>query len=385
MPNLSNKNRQLKPATQIEQNTLNSITNNAPLPAEFIPGIDVTNYIDPSDNIGDSAKTGIFGYFKQAIWDKLLGGLTPPSDAAKIRPSTLMGNSNIANNTKQVINAVITNEGTAYTDNTVVSFTGGGGTGASAAPIIDDGKVVGIHILSGGEGYTSAPTIQFVDSIGTGATAIAQISNGGKISSSLLYPESNTVLGLLDSSTGKYLGDEFYTKNEVVNILNQQTKAGGLILFTGLTTYVGFTPPGIGNEYIVYVANDEVATHSFSVPINTPNRVLKFFVTYPMFLGNGAEVQIILKRSTREDFTEDVTIISTHRFLGNSGGNTSFLMLFVDDMAKNIEVNGNPKTYFYNIYFKKLSDGMNNIYRGGCTVWWESEFAYATNPTITLL
>lgn len=385
MPNIANKNRQLQPVTSVEQETLNSITNNKPLPTEFIPGIDVTNYIDPNDNVqpGNSNKTGIFGYFKQAIWDKLLGGVNPPSDAAEIRPRTIMGNSNLAKGARQVLNIVVDNGGEDYTNNTVVAFSGGGGTGATASALISNGRIVGVHITNGGEGYTSSPTIQFVDTIGSGAVATAQISFGGKISGKLLYAESNSVLSLLDPN-GKYLGNEFYTKEEVVSILNQRTKAGGLILFTGLTTYVGFTPAGQGNEHIVYIANDEIVTHSFSVPISTPNRVVKFYITYPMFLGGAGEIQIILKRSTREDFAENVTAISSLRFLGNSGGNTSFLMLFVDDMAKVIESNGSPKTYFYRIFYKKLTNGMNNIYRGDCTVWWESEFGYNSNPTITV-
>lgn len=101
MPNITDKNRQNMPATQREQDNLNGLTLGQPLPAEYIPGTDVTNYIDPDDNTspGDPDKTGIFGYFKQSIWDKLFGGDTPLSDAAKIRPKTLMGepsgNSNI--------------------------------------------------------------------------------------------------------------------------------------------------------------------------------------------------------------------------------------------------------------------------------------------------
>ena len=47
-----------------------------------------------------------------------------------------------------------------YTTAPTVTFSGGGGTGASATATIDaSGQVTGITITNGGSGYTSAPTV----------------------------------------------------------------------------------------------------------------------------------------------------------------------------------------------------------------------------------
>ena len=222
MPDISNKNRVNQLATQREQDNLNGLTLGKPLPSEYIPGIDAGNYIDPSDisNQGDPAKTGIFGYFKQTVLDKLFGGDSPASDAAKIKPKTFMGNSSQASSTKQVIRVIVNTGGTGYTGATVVTFSGGGGTGAIANPIISGGVITGVQVTNSGSGYTSTPTVSFVDTTGNGATATAIVSLGGKISSLLILPEDNSFSAKLDPLTGTYIGNEFYTKDEVSNLLS---------------------------------------------------------------------------------------------------------------------------------------------------------------------
>ena len=222
MPDISNKNRVNQSATQREQDNLNGLTLGKPLPSEYIPGIDAGNYIDPSDgsNQGNPNKTGLFGYFRQTVLDKLFGGDTPANDAAKIKPRIFMGNSSQASSTRQVIRVIVNTGGTGYTGATVVTFSGGGGTGAVASPIISGGVITGVQITNNGSGYTSAPTIAFVDTTGNGATATAIVSLGGKISSSLILPEDNSFSAKLDPLTGTYLGNEFYTKDEVANLLS---------------------------------------------------------------------------------------------------------------------------------------------------------------------
>lgn len=67
------------------------------------------------------------------------------------------------------INAVnVTAGGTGYTDNAVVTFTGGGGSGAAATTRVTGGVITSIVISNPGSGYTSAPTV--TAPTGTGAT-----------------------------------------------------------------------------------------------------------------------------------------------------------------------------------------------------------------------
>lgn len=66
----------------------------------------------------------------------------------------------------------VSNSGTGYTSPTV-SFTGGGGTGASAAAQIMNGTITAINMTNWGINYTSAPTVVINDTTGIGAIATA--------------------------------------------------------------------------------------------------------------------------------------------------------------------------------------------------------------------
>lgn len=69
----------------------------------------------------------------------------------------------------QVLHVDVTAAGSGYTKASVVSFTGGGGTGAAAYPVVNAaGALLAIIMTAGGSGYTSAPTPSV--SVGTGAT-----------------------------------------------------------------------------------------------------------------------------------------------------------------------------------------------------------------------
>jgi hypothetical protein len=60
--------------------------------------------------------------------------------------------------------------GSGYTSASV-TFSGGGGTGATGTAIIVSGKIAGVNVTNPGSGYTSAPSVAIT---GTGAGAIAQ-------------------------------------------------------------------------------------------------------------------------------------------------------------------------------------------------------------------
>jgi FtsP/CotA-like multicopper oxidase with cupredoxin domain len=78
-------------------------------------------------------------------------------------------------NVKTVGSATMTNAGSGYTSAPLVSFSGGGGTGAAGTANIGAGKVVAITITNGGANYTSAPTVGFTGGGGTGAAATATL------------------------------------------------------------------------------------------------------------------------------------------------------------------------------------------------------------------
>ena len=70
----------------------------------------------------------------------------------------------------------VTNGGSGYTTQPIVSIVGGGATSgnqAFATAQITDGSVTGVNITNGGAGYTSVPSISISGGGGTGATATA--------------------------------------------------------------------------------------------------------------------------------------------------------------------------------------------------------------------
>lgn len=78
-----------------------------------------------------------------------------------------------------ITNVNITNPGKLYDASVppILSFSGGGGSGAEAEVIVD-GSVVDIEVLTGGSGYTTSPLVSIYGSNGVGASATAVITNG---------------------------------------------------------------------------------------------------------------------------------------------------------------------------------------------------------------
>jgi len=79
--------------------------------------------------------------------------------------------------TQKIAKLTLTSGGTGYTSAPTVSFSGGGGTGASATATFS-ASVKSIVLNSAGSGYTSAPTVTFVGGGGTGASASIKFSGG---------------------------------------------------------------------------------------------------------------------------------------------------------------------------------------------------------------
>ena len=83
----------------------------------------------------------------------------------------------VAITSDSVIRVTVTAGGTGYTSAPAVSFTGGGGTDATATANISSGVVTSVVITAGGSGFTSAPTVVFTGGDGSGATATSVINS----------------------------------------------------------------------------------------------------------------------------------------------------------------------------------------------------------------
>jgi hypothetical protein len=95
----------------------------------------------------------------------------------------------------------ITTAGSGYTTAPIISFSGGGGSGASATAVVTSGTVTGITLVSGGSGYTSAPTISFTG-VGSGAVATSTLTGTSISSVSLTNPGWYYTTAPLVSVTG---------------------------------------------------------------------------------------------------------------------------------------------------------------------------------------
>jgi len=79
--------------------------------------------------------------------------------------------------TADAVGAVtVTAGGAGYTSAPTVTFTGGGGNGASATATVTTDIVSSVTVTAGGSGYTSAPTVTLTGGGGTGATATATVA-----------------------------------------------------------------------------------------------------------------------------------------------------------------------------------------------------------------
>jgi hypothetical protein len=101
-----------------------------------------------------------------------------------------------------VASLTLTNGGTGYTSNPVVTISGGGGSGAAANATV--GKVVvSITVTNPGTGYSVAPLVILSGGGGTGALATATVANGFPMLSKTIqelftldYGRMNATLGV---------------------------------------------------------------------------------------------------------------------------------------------------------------------------------------------
>lgn len=75
-----------------------------------------------------------------------------------------------------VIGVDLLSGGAGYSGNTTVTFSGGGGTGATANAAIANGIITSIVVENRGSGFTATPNVIIADTFGSGATANAVVN-----------------------------------------------------------------------------------------------------------------------------------------------------------------------------------------------------------------
>ena len=119
--------------------------------------------------------------------------------------------------------------GSGYTSAPTVSFSGGGGSGATGTASVSNGLVTGVSITAGGSGDTSAPGISYSGGGGSGASGTVNISGGAVTSVSISnMPAAWAAAGYsaADIGTVKTAVDAYITKcteaeNAIASLLAQ--------------------------------------------------------------------------------------------------------------------------------------------------------------------
>jgi hypothetical protein len=81
--------------------------------------------------------------------------------------------------------------GSGYSTAPTVTVTGGGGTGAVLVALISGGQVVGVQVRQGGYGYTEAPTLSFSGGGGSGAAVLVHLNELGLGGVNITAPGNN--------------------------------------------------------------------------------------------------------------------------------------------------------------------------------------------------
>jgi len=161
------------------------------LQANLMAGVASQQFTDPYGSASGTTSftnpcTGTSGYLSHAFLTcnmpattACVSGNPAPSVAGGVR---ICGDLNVKGTTVDLvpsggIGAITVNPGNNYTSAPTVTFTGGGGSGATAVAVLKNKKVDSITVTPG-SGYTSAPTVTISGGGGSGATATAAVSNG---------------------------------------------------------------------------------------------------------------------------------------------------------------------------------------------------------------
>jgi hypothetical protein len=116
--------------------------------------------------------SGVFSGLNSLIYPDVVDGVSIESNTGPVQSIRSL-NANSYND--YVTFVALTAGGSGYTSAPTVSFSGGGGSGATATAFVTNGVVIGFRMGSLGSGYTSAPAVTMSSGGGSGAAATAVI------------------------------------------------------------------------------------------------------------------------------------------------------------------------------------------------------------------
>jgi hypothetical protein len=143
------------------------LTDSVTIEGNTLDGVPSLHYADPY-----VTATGPFAGLNALTYPDVIDGVAIQSGTA---PVQCIRSLNAGNYDNYVTFVKLTAGGSGYTSAPTVSFSGGGGSGATAEAYITNGAVIGFRMGSVGAGYGSAPTVTISGGGGSGAAATAFI------------------------------------------------------------------------------------------------------------------------------------------------------------------------------------------------------------------
>ena len=227
----------------------------------------------------------------------------------------------------------VTDQGSGYTAQPLISIVGGGGSGATAQAVVTNGRVTRILVENAGTGYTSQPTISITGGGGTGALATAQVR--GPISG----------VALTSAGSG-------YTSTPEIKLNSGEGALAQPIVINGRIVSIAIINSG------------EAYTTAPTVYINGD--------------GFGAQATAVIG-TLGEDKGKVISIQITNKGVGYTQGNTTVRLEAVGQLAtfeatvfkwnKNLEYELDAK---YDVARGYVFTGFNNQYGG--------EYAHVSDP-----
>lgn len=250
------------------------------------------------------------------------------------------------NNDKGVASVQLINGGSGYTSAPTVTFSGGGGSGATAEAVVTDGVVTEITITAKGKDYSSAPTVTIEGGGGIGATGTVYLQAWTAVK---IYPTAtNKTISYAPTEGTLYYPFEFRGGDNV-------TIDGRLHNSSG--TVIGNTPD------LTITSVKKIIVFTNAAQNNT--------VTYCNLKGSATDQFIALNSTTGEN-SNNVISYNNITSLNSTRPTTVFALAGVNNNISIINNNIYDCIKKTGIYF-----GQNNI---NCTI--SDNSFYETAPVI---
>ena len=149
--------------------------------------------------------------------------------------------------TSTITNVTITNGGSGYSSSPRLSFTGGGGQGATAVASVIGGVISTVTVTNAGSGYTSVPTILIEDNTGLGAVLTPRLSGTGVQSIEVTIPGSGYESTPTVSITGGGGAGALASATVETGIISDVILSGSLRDIVILDPGSGYTSPPVVN------------------------------------------------------------------------------------------------------------------------------------------